>query len=215
MAQRPKEEVRRRIVAAARAELATSGLEKTTLAHVASRAGTSIGNLYKYFAGKDELYAAAVPGEVARELARLLCARASALGATRDPSTLDADHPYLAASRELLAFTLAHRDVVLFLLDRADGTPHAGYLDDRVDELVTIALTHVARAYPRARPSAGQRRALGRMYRAFVQTLVAALRDERSEPALVRALGWASTYHLAGLRAFFETLEPTTKRGTS
>lgn len=215
MAQRLKEEVRQRILAAARAELAAYGYEKTTLAEVATRAGTSIGNLYKYFSGKDELFAAAVPAEVASELARLLRARALALGATRDPSTLAADHPWRAASSELLAYSLAHRDVAFFLFTRTEGTAYAGYLDERVAELTALGLAHVALAYPRAKPTAGQRRALRRMYQAFLQSIAAALRDETTEPALVRAIGYASTYHLAGLRAFFESLEPHEREGTS
>ncbi len=67
MAQRPKEEMRRAILAAAQAELASVGFEKTTLANVATRAGTSIGNVYKYFSGKEELFAAAVPDGIAVE----------------------------------------------------------------------------------------------------------------------------------------------------
>lgn len=209
MAQRPKEEMRRAILAAAQAELASVGFEKTTLANVATRAGTSIGNVYKYFSGKEELFAAAVPDGIAVEFAQLLRARASSVGATRDPSALAVEHPYRLISKELMSFAIAHRDRALFLLDRAEGTAHAHYFDERVNDLAKIALDHLALAYPRAKPTAGERRALRRIYRGFLQTLVAALRDEASAAALERAIGHASTYHLAGLRAFFESMDET------
>ena len=58
MPQRPKPEVREAILTSAAETFASVGFERATLGDIVERAGTSIGNLYKYFANKDELFAA-------------------------------------------------------------------------------------------------------------------------------------------------------------
>ena len=50
MAQLLKEHVRQGFVTAAGETFAERGFEATTMAEVAERAGSSVGNLYKYFA---------------------------------------------------------------------------------------------------------------------------------------------------------------------
>lgn len=207
MAQRPKEEMRRAILAAMAEELAEVGFEKTTLSSVAARAGTSIGNLYKYFDNKDQLFHEAIPRAVASELGVLVRARVEALGIERDVRSLDSAHPYELAANALFEFVLAHRAQIVFLLDRAQGTPYASFNEDLVQSLTKLAVEYVARTYPKAKLSASKRRALVRIYRGFLGTLSSILRDEPTERALREATAHFTTYHLAGLKAFFEASE--------
>lgn len=192
------------ILGAAAEELAEVGFDRTTLANVASRASTSIGNVYKYFSGKDELFEATVPASVASDLSRLLRARVEALGDAREVDALPDGHPYRSTSAELFGFALAHRPVILFLLAHAERTRYAGFADEIAGELTKLAIGYVGRAYPGLALSASDRRSLGRLYRSFVVSLASCLREERSAPALERAVAQLSTYHLAGLGALFE-----------
>lgn len=59
-----KEEVRKRILDAARTEFFFRGYEGTVMRSIAAAAGTSLGNLYRYYENKQELYAAVVGGVV-------------------------------------------------------------------------------------------------------------------------------------------------------
>ena len=120
------------ILRAAGATFAEVGLERATLGEIVERAGTSIGNLYKYFANKQELLQAFLPRGFGRELTRRIRAQVEALRAEPDAFALAAGHPYRRASEELLRFTLEHRDRIVFLLLRAERTEHAGLADEIV-----------------------------------------------------------------------------------
>lgn len=204
MPQVPKAHVRDAIVRAAAEELAAYGYEGATLSRIAAQAGTSIGNLYKYFANKEELLAATVPESLARRAQELLTQRVQALGTQRDVQELTQDHPYRRASEELFSFTLAHRHELVFLLCRAHGTGFESFAEDVAARLSRAALRYATEAYSGLRLSAAQRRALIRIYRAFVGSIAAILDAEVSERALGDAVAQLSTYHLAGLKAFFE-----------
>lgn len=215
MAQRPKDEIRRAILAAAVSELAEHGHARTTLAGVASRAGTSVGNLYRYFASKDELYAAAIPDTLAQQIARGVVERIDSFGAARGLEELGPEHRYWQVVRGLTTLALAHREELVFLLSRAEGSPHEGYAEARARELTQAALRHLHHAHPSLAPSAADRRALRRLYDGFVAAIARTLDEEKSRASLERALASLTTYHLAGLRAFFAQLPSTDQQAAS
>ena len=194
MAQRPKEHVRAAILEAALREFAETGFARATLARIATRAGTSIGNLYKYFPNKDALFAATVPDELVAEMARLFRTRMRAFGAGA---------AYREASETLLEFSLAHRDQLLFLLHHAADTSHASFRTALEGELVTLAIAYAKKAHPSFEPTRSRRKTLARIYRAFVGSLAVILEDEPTEAGVREATGELTRYHLAGLKAFF------------
>jgi len=51
-----KEEVRRKIKKAAISEFEQNGYQKTSMRSIASSAGVTVGNLYRYFKNKDDLF---------------------------------------------------------------------------------------------------------------------------------------------------------------
>lgn len=54
--QYPKEEVRKNITQAALTEFMESGYQGASVRGIAKRANTSVGNIYKYFSSKEEIY---------------------------------------------------------------------------------------------------------------------------------------------------------------
>lgn len=211
MAQRPKEHVRSAIVEAASRELAEVGWEAATIAAIAARAGVSVGNVYKYFAGKEALFAATVPDPVVRNLRQLFRERVRSL-AGADPGRLDAGHAYHAAADALMTFSLANRREILFLLHHAADTKHASFRVSLERDLTAAAIAWAARASPGLVLSPPERRALRRIYAAFVSTLAALLEAERSDAAVREAAELHVTYHLSGLRAFFAAARTKEKR---
>jgi AcrR family transcriptional regulator len=208
MAHRPKAEVRAALLAAAAEAFAEGGFERAALSDIVVRAGTSIGNLYKYFANKDDLFAAFIPRGFAAELKQRIRAQVEALRGETDVFRLDASHPYRRASEDLLRFTITNRERVVFLLLRAQGTKHERVADEIVRLLVELALSYARATYPDITFDASGKRALTRIYRAFMAALASTLIEERTEQALRKAVALQTTYHLSGLRAFFLTAPP-------
>ncbi len=186
MAQVLKDAVRSRIREAALRCFADQGYPGTSMADIAAAAGTAPANVYRYFPSKEALFAAVVPAELADRHDELLDTRIAALadrGRDRD-----------AAAAELLDFWLAHRLAVSVLLDRAEGTPVAGYPAAFVRRLVE----HAERALP-TRPSAAHEDLLHLVFdntrRAIARILATATDDDHAR-ALVAGF-WS--YQLPGL----------------
>src|SRR6185369_122767 len=113
MVQVAKDHVREAFVAAAAETFAELGFSATSMAAVAERAGSSVGNLYKYFGGKQQLFEAAVPAQFVQELLRRTRARMRALGTAKDVRELAPNSEYHALSDDLLDYCFSHRAAVV------------------------------------------------------------------------------------------------------
>jgi AcrR family transcriptional regulator len=205
MAQVPKQHVRDRFVAAAAASFAEAGYEATTMAGVAERAGSSVGNLYKYFSSKQELLDAAIPPELVRELGQRTRARMLALGRATDVAQLAPSAPYHALAGELLDFCFEHRAAVVVLLSRAQGTRHAAFATEFVEQLVAWSLEYARLPYPALRPTPELQFVLRRAYQSFVASVATALHEFTDETRARGVIALLTSAHQGGLKRLFET----------
>jgi AcrR family transcriptional regulator len=196
-----KDEVRVRILDAALEVFAADGFANTTMAAIAERAGLGTASLYRYYASKDELFAAVVPPELARRFETLLDRRVSALarGALRGESTDD-------LGGEMLQFWLQNRLAVVILLDRAGGTPHEAYGQRFVDQLTKHTLSELRTTRPRVKITAATRFVLAQIFE-NTRRLLASVLERHADPAELRdAIQTFWSYQIAGLRGLSDGL---------
>ena len=204
MPQVPKPEVRDAFVAAAARAFAELGFAATSMADVAARADSSVGNLYKYFGSKQQLFDAAVPAELVQELTRLTRARIRALGAAKDVRELSEGARYQALAGDLLDYCLAHRAAVVVVLARAEGTPFRSFSEQFVQRLCEWALDYAGVAYPELKPSRAFSFVLERAYRAFVASIAEVLQLFPDDAEARRVIGLLTEQHQGGLKRLFE-----------
>jgi AcrR family transcriptional regulator len=189
-----KDEVRARIDAAALEVFAELGWTGATMTGIAERAGVGAASIYRYYPGKRELFDAIVPPALAEAFEAVLDRRVRALsraGLARAPR--GADH----LGEELLRFWVEHRLAVVILLDRAEGTPYAGFGDRFVDRLLAAALADVR---PRGRATAATRFVLARIFENTRRMLAAILAAHADEPGLRDAIEAFWSYQIPGLQ---------------
>ncbi|MGC4094397.1 MAG: helix-turn-helix domain-containing protein [Polyangiaceae bacterium] len=204
MVQRPKAEVRARLVAAAREVFSEQGFSGATMAGVAERAQVSTGNVYRYFSSKEALLEEVLPASFAKELRRLVRSRVDALAAVRDIALLPDSAPYFAASARLFEFCIEHRERVVFLLSGSKATVYESFAAELARDLEQWSLRYARRAYPQLRPSAALRFALSEIFANYVASLSRALSSNAERGALEDAVAHLSAYHLGGMKQLFE-----------
>lgn len=200
MPQYLKPQVSEQIAAAALHVFAEKGYRAATIAEIASRAGTSTGNVYRYYENKEALFEHVIPPEFVRTFHKLLKARVAALQGASDVNALPPDAPYFAAAEELLRFSVDHRLRVVVLLRQAAGSRYETFFDETVDLLCRLALSHF-RKLGKLKTDDATQLVLRRLYRNFVATAVELLADSDDEPRLRRAMRALTRYHLSGVLA--------------
>lgn len=135
-----KEEVRQRILTAARVEFKKRGYKHALMRSIAARARVTPGNIYSYFPGKEALFAAIVSpaAEAMRRIYDLdIMAAPGAL-----PGALPG-HLLEQISEEIVDLFLRHGDDFLLLLDGSEGSAYeqsreqlASIISQRIEEFV-------------------------------------------------------------------------------
>jgi AcrR family transcriptional regulator len=190
VAQFLKEEVAQEIARAALRVFAARGYRAASLANIAREAGTSTGNVYRYFENKEVLFAHVVPLSLQARFLALLKARVLSTGQAG----------FAEAAEALTEFSLTHRLELAIMLGRADDTPHQGFAGKVRSLLEAMALAHFAVE----QPSGPLTFALREVYGHFVSTMVSALLEHEDASAMRAAVETYTRYHWAGMRALFD-----------
>lgn len=200
MPQLLKDEVRARIEAAALQTFAERGYARATMTGIAERAGLGTASTYRYHAGKRELFDALVTPALVDAFEALLDRRVRALSrAFRAEGAGHADD----LGEDMLRFWADHRLEVVILLDRAEGTDHAGFGARFVERLVSATLADLRLR----RASAASRFVLTRIFDNTRRMLAAILEAHADERALREALEAFWSYQIPGLTGFARWVE--------
>jgi AcrR family transcriptional regulator len=202
MVQTLKTAIRQQVIDAAEAAFAESGYLGATMADIAGRAGVSTGNLYRYFANKDELFYSILTDEFVESFLRLLRRRVKSLLEAEHLADLDADTQRDA--QDLLGFWVTHRLKVVILLDRAAGSRYESFARQFVDELMRPSLVKLRREAPGQRVSPIARFIFQKVFENTVRMIVAILAAHESEREIRTAFAGFWSYQLAGLAALVE-----------
>jgi AcrR family transcriptional regulator len=197
-----KPEVRARILHAALIAFARGGFAATTMSEIAREAGMAVANLYRYYPGKEELFAAAIPRETVARFEHLLersvQAHARLAGVARPGDE--------AGAVELLDFWIEQRLVVVILLDRAGGSIHEAFGQRFVERLVALSVSEIRAAHPRVIIPREARLVLTQIFE-NTRRLIAVLLETCSEERAIRAaVKTFRSYQAAGLAGLTRAL---------
>ena len=143
-----KEDIRSRVLAAARRQFGRKGYSGTSMREIAASAGVGVGNIYNYFTSKDDLF---------REVVRpVLCALEAMLqehhGIRGEDIMAMRSEKYLESCiDEYVSLIDRHRGLMEILLLRAQGSSLEHFREDYTDrstEVVKAWFASMQRKHP-------------------------------------------------------------------
>jgi AcrR family transcriptional regulator len=204
VAQTLKEDVRDRILAAGLQVFAVSGYRGASMGAIAEAAGISTGNTYRYYPSKEELFDGVVSPSFVKTFKSLLRGRVKSLDGVSDIDQLDPSALYHSVSEQLMQYTVENRLRMVILLRGSAGSRYEGFADELVDYLSELAVAHFQAMDPRLSLTPHMHINLTSIYRNFVGTLADILEKFEDEDDIRDTVAGFTTYHLYGLKAFFD-----------
>ena len=143
-----KEDIRNRIVTAARNEFIKNGFRKTSMRTISAKSGVVLGNIYNYFKTKDDIFYA-----VLRPLLAVLDGRLSSYRI--EPNKIDKLRFSIQSQKDLLRETLKiiflYKEELKLLLFESKDTSLEVFRENFIDEQVAISkeyIDHMQKVYP-------------------------------------------------------------------
>jgi AcrR family transcriptional regulator len=197
--QKPKDEVRERILEAALDLLAERGYRAASMPEIARAAATAVGNLYRYFPSKEALLDAALPDSVVTRIEELTLSNLRVLAASGSRYR-PGGRSRRSAGGQASGLGLYRREL-RFLFKGASGSKREGFSGRLASKL--------AEAY---RSWAGSiDAAVPKKERPLIESLYASMLELASD-ALLRSdddLARVIEYHAAGMAALAENWSKT------
>ncbi len=124
-----KEDVRKRIVDAAKTEFLRVGYYRASMLQISNRARVPIGNLYRYFASKAALYDAIV-GTAKERILETVKGGLSTSVASEEISTKDVRTKMDKVSDNFLELARDYQKEMILLLQKSSGSAHDGFIEE-------------------------------------------------------------------------------------
>ena len=143
-----KEDIRSRVLAVAKLQFGQKGYSKTTMREIAGLAGVGVGNIYNYFANKDELFCEVVH-PVLYALETMLQEHHGIRG--EDIMMMRSEKYLRACIDEYVSLVDTHRELMEILLFRSQGSSLEHFREnytDRSTEVVRAWFSSMQQRHP-------------------------------------------------------------------
>ena len=132
-----KEDVRKRIVDAAKTEFLRVGYYRASMLQISNRARVPIGNLYRYFASKAALYDAIV-GTAKERILETVKGGLSTSVASEEISPKDVRTKMDKVSDNFLELARDYQKEMILLLQKSSGSAHDGFIEEVIGYVKTL-----------------------------------------------------------------------------
>ena len=200
--QHKKDEIKERIDAAALAVFAEKGYKGAKISDISESSGVSVGNIYRYYKSKDDIFYVNVDENFIEEAKVLLTEKISAMKG-RDDFWGEGQEKFWFINEEVISFMVENRSKMIILFGKCEGTKY----ENAKGELIEFILQEVKESYAEKtgtfeiEDSAGF--VAGIIYRNLIDMILSILKEYADSDTVARCLRTINTYHMFGISGFF------------
>lgn len=195
MAQYKKDDVRESIDAAALSVFAEKGYMAAKVSDISKRARVSVGNIYRYYKNKDEIFYSVVPEEFP---SLLLSAVTNKISAAKQGIKINTGG-FEAVSSEFISFMMEHRQMLKILFSGSEGTRYEHVKPEMAAGMLALVKRIYAQAYGRFIKHWGSDDMLNLIYIHLIDAYGYVLGREGGDEELISKIKQINVYHFSGI----------------
>lgn len=202
MAQTLKTEIKDRINNSAFQVFFRKDYRSAKMSEIANEANISVGNIYRYYKNKEDLFYQIIPPEQVSNIKKMLTKRIQAAYGINDVKKLDQEAQYWKIFEEQLKFMLEHRHMIVILLCNSRGTIYENFKDELINLMKTLTKKYLKSIRASGKKTPETDFTMDLIYNHLIDVIVKTLskfEDRKKANLIIRKF---LSYHLAGLKAF-------------
>ena len=193
MAQYKKDEVKDKIDAAALSVFARKGYLSAKVSDISAEAGVSVGNIYRYYANKEDIFYSLIPEDFPAEFQAVISHKIASAQSSRDSRAI-AD-----MADAFIGFMAGYREKITILFSGSQGTRYASIGSD----FAAILLSLVRKLYPEKYAAYitryGDDSVLALIYENLIRMYGYLLRSTQGDKELIHQMRQVNLYHFSGI----------------
>lgn len=204
MAQYKKDQIKENIDAAALKVFSQKGYRATKISDISACSGVSVGNIYRYYKNKDEIFYSIVPEDFPSRILEEVHGKITAekYNHNKDSGIFE------EIAEAFIRFMLSNRERILILFSGCSGTKYSGLPSELVESLISI----VKSIYPDQYASYLLRFGTDDILRLIYENLIGAYSqilssDTADDAQRINQIRLIDLYHFSGIKRLLDIRE--------
>lgn len=203
MAQYKKEETQNLIIQSAEKLFSERGYHNTTISDIAKETGISVGNVYRYYKGKEQILEEVLPEEFVVKLRENLRTKI-VTGKSDTINEQSKKREYLEKSNMFHRMIIENKRKLIILMQYSEETPYEDFRKNVVRNLVEFI---IAQFNPENEQNQNLKDLLTILYDGYIQMSLDIAAREWDDEKTLGALRNINQYHIIGLEALLRKEE--------
>lgn len=200
MAQYKKDLIKETIDAAALSVFAEKGYQAAKIVDISEASKISVGNIYKYYKSKEEIFYSVVPESFMDSMKAVLLRKISA-SSQRARTLMEDSRNFWLNNQDVIEFLVENRERILIVLKNNRGTRY----ENTKNEMVHFLLNSVKEISSMEHEEASDMDfILNVIYSSLIDITLKVLEERRSLQEVKETLQGINKYHLLGITGLLE-----------
>lgn len=199
MAQYKKSEIKQQIDDAALSVFAEKGYENTKVSDIAKKANVSVGNIYRYYNSKDELFYSIIPQEFIDSIEKLLFCKLT-IGKEGGLESYRNSAGYMLISEQFIRYLIQNRQRFIILAQSGKNTRYENFRNQLVKFLIDTVMENLVDS-EKIKTQYGESilSGLNIIFNNLVNMILDVLKQENSDTGAENTLKLINKYHVSGI----------------
>ncbi|MCT4604916.1 MAG: TetR/AcrR family transcriptional regulator [Marinisporobacter sp.] len=198
MVQYKKEKIKENIDQAALTVFAKKGYRGTKISDIAKEAGISVGNIYRYYKSKDDIFYTVVPENFAESIRSLLVEKVSAIKEKKFEFIED-NNEFWLLNNEFIRFIVKNRERILIIFHNNKGTKYENAKEEAVYFIVRTVKNCYRVQYDQFVDVNKDDFAMKIIYENLIHMTLRILEEAKTVEEVMKHLKSINVYHMFGI----------------
>lgn len=203
MVQYKKDDVKEKIDAAALKIFGEKGYDNTKISDIAKESKVSVGNIYKYYGGKEEIFYSIAPESILRDLKNILINKVM-LAKDKTPSEIKSLNKFHFINEDFIEYIVNNREIMLIMFEGSKSTRYGSIKDEIIDYMIETVKNHYSNPNNEVIKDSMNYGVVKIIYEKLIEMMQQVLRESSSKEEIKKAFEIINGYHLFGVTNLFK-----------
>lgn len=203
MVQYKKDNIKERIDCAALEIFGEKGYKNTKISDVAAEANVSVGNIYRYYKNKEEIFYSVAPENVLEELKNILTNKVI-LSKNREANEMNSISEFHLINEKFIEYMVANREQVLVMISGSEGTRYEGAKGKIINYIIENAKEYYSEKSNEIIHDSMNYGIIRIIYEKLIEMMMHVLKESKSPGEIRKSFEIINFYHLFGVTNLFK-----------